>query len=125
RRYDYNHNGKIEVTGPGAELIVPAETVARIDLDKDGAFNAQEIQVLLGEGADVLLPIDFGVPARSAAAKVLRPSSELRVRRTIAGGYMIYLGDAQIVINRNNAKPTQNGGPNLRFSAFDTDQNGY
>ena len=128
RRYDRDGDGKLLVVGTGesVEMTLSAETAGRLDANGDGLLDAAELEALLAEPTEILLPLAFGSAGSALQAPVVPgKSSELRMRKKIDGGYKIYVDDAQIDVNRNNRNPQQNSGLELRFARFDTDKSGY
>ena len=129
RRYDRDGDGKLLVVGAGesVELNLSAEAIRRLDANADGLLDAAELEALLTEPSEIVLPLAFGSAGSAGQAFAAPPgkSSGLRMRKKIDGGFKIYVDDAQIDVNRNNGNPQQNSGLELRFARLDVDKSGY
>jgi hypothetical protein len=126
RHYDRDGDDRLSLNSQPAEISLPAPVAARLDANGDGSLDASELEAMSSQPPAAVLWLSFGSagPVRKRETTA-GDSSGLRVRRKIDGGYKLHLGDVQIDVNRNNRDPRQNGRGDLRFSAFDADQNGY
>ena len=125
--YDRDSDGRLQLRGTQPELHFESEELLQeFDADDDGQLSLDELGRWRTRRPDLELPIALGssVPTRGRSNRVPAPEG-VRVRSKILGGYQIAMGDAEIVVYRNNRLPSRALRQRLRFATLDSDQNGY
>jgi Ca2+-binding EF-hand superfamily protein len=121
--YDHNQDGHLATSPPDREIDLTAETLGRLDGNGDGKLEREELEKLIDARPDVELPLAMGrTSARDNRARAVLADREFRARKTLAGGFDLKLGEAEIKFLRNNRNPQE---ANIEFRRYDTDNNAY
>ncbi len=125
KHYDRNRDGRLTTSVPDVEIKLPGEIMGRLDANRDGALDRDELAAFVDRRPDLELNFAMGHVTATQGRDRSRPSLEsgFRMRKKLDGGYKLNLGEADIDFNRNNRDPQQ--ADLVEFRTYDADNNEY